>query len=63
MSDGHATTNPRAASSPDEPTTGKKPFEPPRLTIYGDITALTLTVGRLGLADGGKGQSNNRTHA
>jgi len=32
----------------------KKPFEPPRLTVYGDINALTMKVGRTGLADGGK---------
>jgi hypothetical protein len=38
----------------------KKPFEPPRLTVYGDITTLTRTVGRTGLSDGGKG-TNNRT--
>jgi hypothetical protein len=35
----------------------KKPFEPPRLTVYGDIASLTKTVGRTGLADGGKGNT------
>ena len=38
----------------------KKPFDAPRLTVYGDITALTRAVGRTGSGDGGKG-SNNRT--
>ena len=36
----------------------KKPFDPPRLTVYGDITTLTRTVGRTGLSDGGKGATN-----
>jgi hypothetical protein len=33
----------------------KKPFEPPRLHVYGDISTLTRAVGKTGLADGGKG--------
>jgi hypothetical protein len=39
---------------------GKKPFDPPRLTVYGDIATLTRTVGRTGIPDGGHG-SNSRT--
>lgn len=35
----------------------KKPFEPPRLHVYGDISALTRAVGVTGLADGGKGKT------
>ena len=35
----------------------KKPFEPPRLTVYGDIASLTRNVGRTGLSDGGKGST------
>jgi hypothetical protein len=35
----------------------KKPFEPPRLHVYGDISALTRAVGQTGLADGGKGKT------
>ena len=31
----------------------KKPFEPPRLHVYGDISTLTRMVGATGLADGG----------
>ena len=30
----------------------KKPFEPPRLHVYGDISTLTRAVGKSGLADG-----------
>jgi hypothetical protein len=35
----------------------KKPFEPPRLHVYGDISTLTRAVGKSGLADGGSGTS------
>jgi hypothetical protein len=35
----------------------KKPFDPPRLHVYGDISTLTRTVGKTGLADGGKGST------
>jgi hypothetical protein len=38
----------------------KKPFEPPRLQVYGDIAALTRKVGRTGISDGGVG-SNKAT--
>ena len=38
--------------------TGKKPFEPPRLTVYGDIARLTRTVGRTGANDGGHSPPN-----
>jgi hypothetical protein len=31
----------------------KKPFEPPRLHVYGDISTLTRMIGQTGLADGG----------
>jgi hypothetical protein len=48
--------------SEDEPTNPcKKPFDAPRLIVYGDITALTHNVGRTGLSDGGKSPVNNRT--
>ena len=47
---------------PEEPKSqdGKrrKPFEPPRLHVYGDIATLTRTVGRSGVSDGGKGAKN-----
>ena len=36
----------------------KKPFEPPRLHVYGDISALTRAVGQTGLADGGKSKTS-----
>ena len=57
MADEHASDVP--GGTPGVPQT-KKPFEPPRLTVYGDITTLTRAVGRTGLSDGGKG-TNNRT--
>lgn len=38
----------------------RKPFEPPRLTVYGDIATLTRAVGRTGVTDNGHG-SNTRT--
>jgi hypothetical protein len=31
----------------------KKPYEPPRLSVYGDIAAVTRTVGMSGMLDGG----------
>ena len=55
MADEHTSSVSGTAQS-DSPT--KKPFEPPRLTVYGDITTLTRTVGRTGLTDGGKGATN-----
>jgi len=50
MADDHA--QPPSGNSPEQP---KKPFEPPRLRVYGDIAALTRKVGKTGLADGGVG--------
>jgi len=44
-----------SGNAPEQP---KKPFEPPRLHVYGDIAALTRAVGKTGLSDGGKGASN-----
>ena len=43
---------PANVQSPDNP---KKPFEPPRLQVYGDIAALTRKIGRTGVGDGGSG--------
>ena len=43
--------------SSDNAPAPKKPFDPPRLRVYGDIAALTRTVGRTGLADGGMGNT------
>ena len=37
----------------------KKPFEAPRLIVYGDIATLTRTVGKTGLVDGGKGATSH----
>jgi hypothetical protein len=38
----------------------KKPFEPPRLHVYGDISTLTRMIGLTGLADGGT-KTNTKT--
>jgi hypothetical protein len=45
-----------SSNAPEQP---KKPFEPPRLHVYGDIAALTRKVGKTGLVDGGVGGSKN----
>jgi hypothetical protein len=37
--------------------TPRKPFEPPALTVYGDIASLTQTVGMAGMPDSSKGKS------
>ena len=49
-----ATTGDTAAAST------RKPFEPPRLIVYGDIATLTRAIGRTGVPDNGHG-SNART--
>jgi hypothetical protein len=38
---------------PDRPA--KKPYESPRLEVYGDIRAVTAAVGNVGKNDGGHG--------
>ena len=50
----HETSSNRQDGQPP----AKKPFEPPRLIVYGDIATLTRMVGKTGLADGGKGASS-----
>jgi hypothetical protein len=62
MADSHS-TNQSVHGGGDQKAADKKPFEPPRLTVYGDITMLTRMVGRLGNTDGGKGVGNPRTHS
>lgn len=54
MSDDHA-----QRPSDDSRVQPKKPFEAPRLHVYGDIAALTRAVGKTGLADGGGGSTKN----
>lgn len=39
-------------------TRAKKPYEPPRLHVYGDISTLTRKVGQTGVQDGGTGKQN-----
>ena len=50
-------STPRAVDNAD---VRKKPYEPPRLDVYGDIRKITQTAGNTGAADGGHG-SMNRT--
>jgi hypothetical protein len=54
------TSNAPANTSGDAAANARKPFEPPRVTVYGDIATLTRTVGRTGVADNGHG-NNIRT--
>jgi hypothetical protein len=54
MADAHTPQPPKQGSE------AKKPFEPPRLQVYGDIAALTRKVGRTGASDGGSG-ANKQT--
>ena len=44
----------RSSNQQDASRQEKKPFEAPRLVVYGDIAALTRTVGKTGLSDTGK---------
>jgi hypothetical protein len=39
----------------------KKPYERPRLEVYGDIREVTDTLDRAGVADSGHGTSMNKT--
>jgi len=54
MSDDHVQHPPG-----NSPAQSKKPFEAPRLHVYGDIAALTRAVGKTGLSDGGIGSTKN----
>jgi hypothetical protein len=40
----------RSAAKP-----AKKPYQSPKLLVYGNLTEMTLTAGRSGAKDGGKG--------
>lgn len=39
----------------------KKPYEAPRLHVYGDISTLTRKVGQTGVSDGGGGKTAIKT--
>jgi hypothetical protein len=48
-------------SKPDETNESaevKKPYETPRLHVYGDIREIARSAGRMGMADGGAHQMN-----
>ena len=36
----------------------KKPYETPKLSVYGDVREITRTVGFMGAMDGGGGKGN-----
>lgn len=39
----------------------KKPYQSPKLLIYGNLTQMTLSRGLIGKADGGRTGRNRRT--
>jgi hypothetical protein len=45
---------------PSEKST-KKPYQPPKLLVYGDLTEMTKALGKLGKADGGGNPQKRRT--
>jgi hypothetical protein len=46
---------------PREAAPPKKPYQTPKLFIYGDLTTMTQASGRRGMADGGMTGFNRRT--
>jgi hypothetical protein len=52
-----SSTDPSDDRQTDETDEQKKPYERPRLAAYGNIAAVTRTVGMDGMPDGGKGAS------
>ena len=46
---------------PSEIPAKKKPYQAPKLLIYGDLTQMTQAVGRSGQLDGGKTGIRRRT--
>ncbi len=41
-----------------EGTCAKKPYQPPKLFVYGDLTEMTRTSGMTGNPDGGSGKGS-----
>ncbi len=39
----------------------KKPYHPPKLLVYGDLTEMTKSLGSKGNVDGGHGFNKRRT--
>jgi hypothetical protein len=39
--------------SAGSPESGKKPYEAPKLLVYGDLTEMTRATGMVGMMDGG----------
>lgn len=43
---------------PSEKSEKKKPYQPPKLLVYGNLTEMTQAHGKKGHFDGGKGAKN-----
>jgi len=41
--------------------TAKKPYEPPKLSVYGNLTEMTKSTGSLGKKDGGAKAGHRKT--
>lgn len=52
---------PSASPSGSNRSGGRKPYRPPRLTVYGSVRDLTLEGGTRRDKDGGNNAINNRT--
>jgi len=46
---------------PSEKPVHKKPYQPPKLLVYGDLTQMTQATGSHGKLDGGMGLGKRRT--
>jgi len=42
-------------------TTPKKPYQSPKLLVYGDLTEMTKATGKSGKIDGGRNPNKRRT--
>jgi hypothetical protein len=52
---------PSASPTGSNSSTARKPYRPPRLTVYGSVRDLTLEGGSRRDKDGGNNAVNNRT--
>ena len=46
---------------PSETPAKKKPYESPKLLVYGDLAQMTKARGKYGRADGGRADDQRRT--
>jgi hypothetical protein len=55
--------DPRAGSQPVDVQAPGLPYEPPQLRVYGDLRAITATVGMTStISDGGGSPGMSKTH-